>query len=295
MAQPEAIPTYKLYGEDAAWPTPELLHHESIAERSVIHNWKIRPHRHHDLFQILYIRRGSAHIHIDGREQDAVLPCLVLAPPLCVHGFGFTEDIDGHVLTLPDFALDRFFSASTGLRQRFGQPQILPGLPESEVRELDSVFRQLAEEFNVDRPGRLLALESLLGLILVRTARLLAGSDTGDAAIATRTLRHLHRFREMIARDYRRWRSIEDYASSLGITTTRLNDICRDQTGRSALQLVHDRVMLEAKRNLIYTVMTVSEIAYSLGFTDPAYFSRFFSRRAGCSPSEFRARRAAAV
>ncbi len=89
MTNTTTIPTYKLYGEVNEWPTPELLHHESIAERSVIHNWKIRPHRHHDLLQILYIRRGQAHIYLDGGEEAAELPCLVLVPPMCVHGFTF--------------------------------------------------------------------------------------------------------------------------------------------------------------------------------------------------------------
>lgn len=291
MTKTTTIPTYKLYGEVNEWPTPELLHHESIAERSVIHNWKIRPHRHHDLLQILYIRRGHAHIYLDGGEETAELPCLVLVPPMCVHGFTFSEAIDGHVLTMPDFALDRFFNTAVDLGQRLSRPRVLNSLPEEHTGHLDMVFQQLAEDFASDRPARLLALEALVGLILVRAVRLADGANFDEGDFNDRSTRHLRHFMDLVARHYRRGWSIEDYASELGITSTRLNHVCRRQTGHSALQLVHDRLLLEAKRSLLYTAMTVSEIAYSLGFTDPAYFSRFFTRRVGCSPSLFRKHR----
>ena len=123
-----AIPVYKLYGEDSAWPTPELLHVESIAARSALHDWEIRPHRHHDLFQVLYIRHGSARIHLDGRDETTGPPCLIQVAPQCVHGFSFSRDIDGHVVTLPVFALRRFFAPAPGLPDGLAGSRILdPG------------------------------------------------------------------------------------------------------------------------------------------------------------------------
>ena len=109
--------------------------------------------------------------------------------------------------------------------------------------------------------------------------------------MANRGARHLRRFQALIEERFRRWLSVEDYAASVGITATQLNNVCRAHTGKTALQLVHERVLLEARRNLIYTIMTISEIAYALGFSDPAYFSRFFTKKAGVPPSEFRTQR----
>ena len=80
------------------------------------------------------------------------------------------------------------------------------------------------------------------------------------------------------------------------IYTLSLHDalpICQQLVEKSALQMVHERVLLEAKRSLIYTVQTISEIAYELGFTDPAYFTRFFRRLTGLSPKQFREKQAA--
>ena len=72
------------------------------------------------------------------------------------------------------------------------------------------------------------------------------------------------------------------------VTPARLNAACRARLGTTASGLLHDRVITEAKRWLIYTGMSVAEIGYALGFEDPAYFSRFFSKRTGQPPGRVR-------
>ena len=61
-----AVPVFKLYGETAAWPTPDLLHCESIPARSRLHHWEIKPHQHAELFQLLYVQRGQAQVLAQG-------------------------------------------------------------------------------------------------------------------------------------------------------------------------------------------------------------------------------------
>src|SRR3990167_7992874 len=85
-ASAAAVPVFKLYGETAVWPTPDLLHCESIPERSRLHDWEIKPHRHGDLVQLLYVQSGSAELEV--------------VPALSVHGFRFSRDVQGHVLSL---------------------------------------------------------------------------------------------------------------------------------------------------------------------------------------------------
>jgi AraC-like DNA-binding protein len=84
--------------------------------------------------------------------------------------------------------------------------------------------------------------------------------------------------------------ALADYAAALNVSESRLRTACLQVTGGPPLKLVHAGLLLEAKRQLRYTGASVSEIAYELGFSDPAYFTRFFSRRTGVSPSEFRSR-----
>jgi AraC family transcriptional activator of pobA len=83
---------------------------------------------------------------------------------------------------------------------------------------------------------------------------------------------------------------VASLAAELGISATQLNRICRAQLGRGALDLLHARLALEAQRQLAYTTQSVKRIGLDLGFPDPGYFTRFFQRLCGMSPSEWRAR-----
>ena len=73
------------------------------------------------------------------------------------------------------------------------------------------------------------------------------------------------------------------------MTADHLSRSCRAVAGQSALDLLHERMLLEARRLLAYTDASVAEVAGDLGFDDPSYFSRFFARRAGRSPQDWRA------
>ena len=96
------------------------------------------------------------------------------------------------------------------------------------------------------------------------------------------------RYRDLIEQHFRDERRLEFYAGRLGVTPARLNAACRARLGTTASGLLHDRIVTEAKRCLIYTGMSVAEVGYALGFDDPAYFSRFFAKRTGQPPGRLR-------
>jgi AraC family transcriptional activator of pobA len=98
----------------------------------------------------------------------------------------------------------------------------------------------------------------------------------------------LSRYQELIDTHYLEHWNVADYAEALNITAAHLNAICRRHTNINAQQLIHKRLILEAKRNLNYTVLTVNQVSDSLGFQDPGYFNRFFKRHTGQTPKQFR-------
>ena len=97
----------------------------------------------------------------------------------------------------------------------------------------------------------------------------------------------------LVEAHHREHLAVGDYARLLGLTPERLNRLTRGETGQSALDILHARLAREACRRLTYTTAPIAKLALELGFDDPAYFCRFFKRRTGQSPREFRRRLAA--
>lgn len=292
------IPVFKLYGGDLGWPTPDLLHCESIPERSRLHDWEIRPHRHGDLTQLLYLRRGEARIEIEGTELRIDYPAVQVIPPLVIHGFRFSTDVDGYIVTLAAPLL-------ASLRGHLGEQETVlsqPGLyPASanEQRYIDTLFTALADEYTsaVASSARDLQLQSLVALQAVWLCRKFAEQRNrvhgSSVARGDRSNECFARFTRMIEEHFRSHWSVDEYARRLDISTVHLNTICRRLHGKTALGVLHERLLLEANRNLVYTTLTVNQIADLLGFSEPAYFTRFFKRLAGATPREFRSRHAA--
>jgi AraC-like DNA-binding protein len=79
-----------------------------------------------------------------------------------------------------------------------------------------------------------------------------------------------------------------DYAAKMNITPNYLNALCRKKSGKSAGELIRQRILLEAKRLLAHSTMSISEIAFQLGFEDNSYFGRYFRRYTRLTPGEFR-------
>lgn len=96
------------------------------------------------------------------------------------------------------------------------------------------------------------------------------------------------RFVALLEAHYRAHWRVADYAGALAVTPTHLSRVLRAATGESASRLIDGRAIREARRQLAFTHLSVTSIAYTLGFVDPALFSRVFSRVTGVSPREFR-------
>lgn len=278
------IPVFKLYSETFAWPTPDLMHCETIRERSRLHVWEIQQHRHVDLAQLLYVRGGTASMDVDGMSRVVDAPSLLVVPPMCVHGFRFSEDVDGYVLTiaLPLLAwLEQELGANHPLHSA-GFYAVGADRP-----YIDMLCDTIDREYAVDAIARDLLLRSLVSALAVWLSRQALQAHAGNER-PDRGQAHLSAFTRLVEVNYRAHWPITQYCDRLGITTAHLNTLCRHLLGRNALDVLHQRLLLEAKRNLIYTALPVSGIGDLLGFTEAAYFTRFFKRLTGMSPTRFR-------
>jgi len=280
------VPNYELYGESERSPVPDILHCESIATRSHVHDGEIKSHRHDGLTQVFYIRSGSIQARLEDELFDLNGQFLILVPSLCIHGFDISKNTDGWVITLPDSGLREILQPAPQVFDALTRPRVIQAieglLPFGRIEDL---FRHIAGEFAGTEIARQFVLRSAIGQLLALVFRV---HSVDAPRTNSKGADKLARFRDRIEDRFRHHDNIGDYAREIGMSPAHLNRICRQLTGKSALEVVHDRVMVEAKRDLVYSTMTVGEIAAVTGFGDPAYFTRFFTRNAGLSPARYR-------
>lgn len=148
------------------------------------------------------------------------------------------------------------------------------------------LLNDMEEEFNGAAQWRHDIIRSLLLIVLTRLRRL--HQPRSGESILPKSYSISRQFKLLVEQRYREFSSVRDYAAALLVTDRRLNAAVKNTTGRTATQIIHDRLLLEAKRLLTQSELSVSEIAYRLNFDDPAYFSRFFKKRVLLTPVEFK-------
>lgn len=288
-AAPAAIPAFFLYGEPPRPPDEGTLHVETISARSRPHGWRIDAHRHCDLHQILIVHRGYVNAVLDGRRACLRTPAVILIPPGSVHAFAFEEPTEGLVLSFASGVVSDIAGGKAGLLDRLAHPAVLKlDRRAAEAADISRLGEMLLREFGRPAPGRTLALRGLLGALLANVLRMTGSgaAETGAKVAGQREL--VARFRQAIERRYREHGTIASYARELDVSERRLRRACIAVAGQRPVALVHLRLLLEAERQLRYTGLSVAEVAYCCGFDDPAYFTRFFTRRAKMSPRDFR-------
>lgn len=292
MTEVQDVPVFKLYGEQQDWPTPDLLHCEAIAERSRPLDWVIKPHRHAGLSQLLYLRQGRARVQHETEVHELGPGGLVIVPEMSVHGFEFDAHAQGLVLTLAGPLVQRLGERISAplVSQLLAEFRLCALLQSAQRRAIEDALTQIHHEYTGQAPGRAALMEAQLAALLVRLIRhsLPAGGQAPETTGSG--VDYFSEFSRLIEQHYHQGWTVAAYARELGITAAHLNGLCRRTVGQSALALVHQRILLEAKRLLVYTAQTVAQVGDRLGFADPAYFTRFFKRQTGQSPRDFRRR-----
>ncbi|WP_395541391.1 helix-turn-helix domain-containing protein [Neotabrizicola sp. sgz301269] len=288
-ARTGGIPLYYLYGDQGQDVELDLLHVEPIRDRSGPNDWRIRPHAHPDHIQVLLVWHGAGTIRFEDRQVPIAAPAVMCIPAGIVHQIDFEPGTDGYVVTAALGCLQAASAQDARLAQAAGHAAVYPvagsGLPLPAVLE---TFEALHREFIWSAPGRRAAIVALLTRVLVMILRLSVAAEGQTGGAPDRDYDLLLRYRALLEDHFRVQRALTFYAGELAVTPARLNAACKARAGKTASELLHDRLITEAKRYLIYTESSVAQVAHLTGFDDPAYFNRFFTQRVGQSPGAFR-------
>lgn len=280
------IPVTDFYGESTAWPVEDRVHCEQLSLRSALYDWQIKAHRHRDLMQLFFVQEGQGAAQVDHRSLVIHSGDLLVIPEQCVHTFRWEAGSNGYVIAIARPLINR-------LEKLLDAPSWLSGVASlfkagKDKTYLSALFTLINDEYSGRQLYRQILLENRvlsLGIWVTRQHALIKEADEPQKG---RSEKRLKRFLDLLEEYFQTRHSVDWYADKVGITAAHLNEVCKKLRDQTALKVIHQRLLTEAQRDLIYTGKTAADIALSLGFSDPAYFNRFFKRMTGQTPRNFR-------
>lgn len=249
------------------------------------------PHRH-SFYHLVFFTKGKGSHSIDF-EKFPVKPLqLYFMIPGQVHSWHFEGEVDGYIIHFNEVLFNSFLQNGHYLEQfPFFKGNTEDGVcqvPVAEQARFVQLFESLLEEVGGKKEHHLDLIRLRLLELFIITDRYCAHKKIRNKPPQKYTL--LRHFQQLIDTHFRTIRLPKEYAELLYVTPNHLNALCQDLLGKTAGDLIRDRILLEAKRLLTNADMTVTEIAYDLNFQDNSYFNRFFKRNVGMTPDEFRKR-----
>jgi len=244
------------------------------------------PHRHH-FYTFILVTGGSGSHEIDFTTYELTANRLFLIAPGQVHAWHELHHVSGYVVLFTE----SFIALSKGRKMMTAWPlfrahqscylDLDPAESERWIEEFLLMETEILTPDNFSRD----AIFYSVGALLVRASRLYL-HHAPQKKVESQDI--LFSFQELIEKHFMEHRAPKYYANMLHLTPNYLNAICKKKAGKSAGELIRQRVLLEAKRLLAHTRLTVAEISYKLNFADNSYFGRYFKKYTGSTPETFR-------
>jgi AraC family transcriptional activator of pobA len=244
------------------------------------------PHRK-DYYMLVFVKKGNSRHWVDGIPYVIKPDTLYFATPQQIHVKEKSEPLQGTLI----FFTEEFLQLEEN-HLLLQLPVILNpdnqhelALTPDHLAYINDILKKMQLEFNTGRDWRNSMLLSYLRVLLIYISRLYIEQYENTLSSDNMLLK---KFRAHIDRQFTTHHLVADYAQLLSISPGHLNDLVKEQSGKTAIEHIHERIVLEAKRHLLHTEWSMKEIAHHLGFEDAAYFSRFFKRLTGGTPAAYR-------
>lgn len=270
-------------------PTSNYIFWEMIETRSRGFGWVIDPHLHPNLYQFFFVGHGTVEFIGNKDVQKLTAPCILIIPPNTLHGLTYSADVQGNILTVSDIVMEDICKTSPFVLVMFEKThQLLFNETNDPLFiKIKSMLTDIDEELFTNNAEKKPFLNACFLKLFISLVRLFNSNTICAMDDTNTTLKHFKNFQSLIKKSDS-YKSISSLAKELCITGTHLNRICKHVSGRSALVLLQEYKIEQAKNYLAHTSMSVSEIAYHLHFEFPNYFAKVFRKITGLTPTEFR-------
>ncbi|TKG94010.1 helix-turn-helix domain-containing protein [Puteibacter caeruleilacunae] len=247
----------------------------------------IEAHRH-DYYHIMYIKKGRGVHSIDFKTYEIKPDSIFFVSPGQVHALNVEEPLEAYIISFnSDFYL---LNNSVQKLMEFPFFHSLCNDPviylEESNDKIQNVLKDMFDEFQISEKGKENILRALMEVFLIRASRLYKQFVIEEAP--THLTFQLRKLEALIDTHFKEFKLLNDYADMMYISPKHLNSLCKKGLNKTVTNLIHERTLTEAKRLLLFTDNTISEIAFELGFADKSYFMRFFKKHTKLTADAYR-------
>ena len=250
------------------------------------------PHRH-NYYSIIWVREGTGKHFIDFKTYNVQAGTIYFISPEQVHDLKMNAGHSGDVMLFTTDFIEQNGIPVHWLHESgffFRCDDVAPlTIPAGwDTTALNSIVLQIAREYNEQDRFYTEAIAALLKLFLLECKRIRETTGFHVEERMHSKAQLIKQFKDLLDAHFHEWHKVSDYAAQLHITANYLNEVISNETGISAKDFIINRIMLEAKRLATYSQTSAKEVAYQLGFEDPAHFSKVFRQQQGTSFTGFR-------
>ena len=266
----------------------EIVPIKEIAKSKNEH--KHNPELPHQLkfYNLIFFTEGFGRHFIDFKWYSVQKNSLVYLTKDQVNAFEFSEGLNGYcIIFTEEYFVNSFLNLTNDFVFRLFNPELFsPILQIPKKSEFVNYFNLLLNEYGNSQSFNHKNIINSLLTILISKAENLKQNLTFHISDASKVVVYQN-FISLIEKNLTKSRSANFYAKELAISYKHLNTICKELINKTAKNVIDDFIILQAKRNLINSTTTSSELAYKLGFEDPTNFTKYFKKNTGLTPKSF--------
>ncbi|GIZ07308.1 helix-turn-helix transcriptional regulator [Flavobacterium sp. UMI-01] len=236
-----------------------------------------KPHRHDKYIELVYFKAGSGCHYMDTTAYEIQPPIVFVINKNEVHHWEITTVPEGFVIIVKEAFLEK--TIDKHINQQLYRLSKEPVIPIQSDESIDKLFEVLCVEMKQASVQK----EVIEGSLKALFAKIIGYSNRAERPVSNDKSIH---FETLLKQELRN--EVAFYADLLHLTTQQLNTLCKKNFSKTASQVIANYIIQEAKRQLLYTDRTISEIAYSLDFKDVSHFVKYFKRHTGSTPLNFK-------
>ncbi|MBU4538258.1 MAG: AraC family transcriptional regulator [Weeksellaceae bacterium] len=278
-----------IFGENHIKLVREIINIVSLDDMFSRIGYSVKSHAHRNLFQIFVLEKGKVELLANNEHFAVDKPSIITIPQSVFHGLEFEPGSKGYLISLSANAVEQMLKFDVEVIYELDTISITEISQKNQlVEDAYNTIHKCVFEYHNLLPGKDLALQYLVGMLLLRLYRINHSNQTVIHTLNQNERTVFRNFKKLVQENNSIKKRVEDYASELGISVATLSQICKAISGKSPKEVILDFLILNIKSTLKNPEFSISEVSYQFDIDDPSYFARLFKQKTGQTPKQYR-------